>query len=232
MTIISKALMVAATFFAAGTIYSESGFALGSDSNNIITASDIIVDPELIEEKNKTNNDISDDGVVFVDGTGDFKQEVPEQVNPEIGTPEFEAVQKAAEEDNNISASSLRELVSLQNTSGPLSAEMQCLAGTVYFESKSESLKGQLGAASSRFPNSICGVVYQRRQFSFVRGGKMPRINKSHRQWRNALAISKIAVNDQWKSDVEGALFFHATYVSPGWKLKRVGRIDRHIFYR
>jgi len=215
--------MLAAILAGAATLYSDTGFALGSDSDNSI---DIWVNPELIEDSKQVESaNISDSvtetpasNVTFTPGTGDFVQTIPDQVNPEIGTPEYEAAQKAAEEDNNISASSLRDLVAQQNTSGPLSSEMHCLAGTVYFESKSESLKGQLAvarvvlarAASSRFPNSICGVVYQRRQFSFVRGGKMPRINKSHRQWRNAVA----------------------TYVSPGWKLKRVGRIDRHIFYR
>ena len=140
----------------------------------------------------------------------------------------------------NSGASSLRELVSQQSVHGELSKEMHCLAGTVYFESKGESLEGQLAvarvvlarAASSRFPNSICGVVYQKSQFSFVRGGRMPRINKGHRHWRNAVAIAKIAMNDGWKSPVEGALFFHARYVSPGWRLKRMARIDNHIFYR
>ncbi len=60
----------------------------------------------------------------------------------------------------------------------------------------------------------------------------MPRINKGHQHWRNAVAISKIAMNDAWKSPVEGALFFHARYASPGWHLKRMATIDNHIFYR
>ena len=140
----------------------------------------------------------------------------------------------------NNGANSLRELVRQQSVPSQLTPEMECLAGTVYFESKGESLAGQLAVArvvlaraeSSRFPNTICGVVYQRKQFSFIRGGKMPRIDKNHRHWSNAVAIAKIAVNDAWKSEVEGALFFHARYVSPGWRLRRMARIDNHIFYR
>jgi spore germination cell wall hydrolase CwlJ-like protein len=46
------------------------------------------------------------------------------------------------------------------------------------------------------------------------------------------VAISQIALDNSWKSPVEGALFFHARYVSPGWRLKRVGTIDNHVFYR
>src|SRR3546814_1697830 len=67
--------------------------------------------------------------------------------------------------------------------------ELRCLAGAVYFESRGESLAGQLAVAhviinraeSGRFPSSYCGVVHQRSQFSFVRGGKMPSIRESSR---------------------------------------------------
>ncbi len=241
MTIISKALIVAATFLAAGTVYSESGFALNTESNNIGT-SDIFIDAALINEtRNESSQKTPDRKIIFVKGTGDFVQEIPAQENPEIGTAEFEAAQQAAQEErNNQTASSLGELVSLQDTNTELSEDMRCLAGTVYFESKGESLEGQLAVAkvvlarveSSRFPNNICDVVYQRRQFSFVRNGRMPKISKGRKTWRNAVAIAQIAVNDQWESEVEGALFFHATYVSPKWKRKRIGRVDKHIFYR
>jgi spore germination cell wall hydrolase CwlJ-like protein len=85
---------------------------------------------------------------------------------------------------------------------------------------------------SGRFPNSYCGVVFQRSQFSFVRGNAMPSIDKRSRNWRNAVAIAQIAHGGTWQSQAEGALFFHATYVSPGWRLHRMARIDNHVFYR
>ncbi len=138
------------------------------------------------------------------------------------------------------SAESLAALVAAQPQPSELPRELHCLAGAVYFEAKSESLMGQLAVGrvvvarskSGRFPNSYCGVVFQRSQFSFVRGNSMPAIAKKSAQWRNAVAIAQIAHAGSWKSPTEGALFFHATYVSPGWKLKRVGRIDGHVFYR
>ena len=138
------------------------------------------------------------------------------------------------------SASSLAALVTAQPQPGELPRELHCLAGAVYFEAKGESLAGQLAvgrvvvarAKSGRFPNSYCGVVFQRSQFSFVRGNAMPAIAKKSAQWRNAVAVAQIAHAGTWQSQTEGALFFHATYVSPGWKLKRVGRIDGHVFYR
>lgn len=121
------------------------------------------------------------------------------------------------------------------------SAELECLAGAIYFESKSEPLKGQLAVGhvianrtkSGRFPASYCGVVYQRSQFSFVRGHSMPHIDRSGRQWQNAVAIAKIVDRGLQPSPLSGkALFFHARRVSPGWNATRVGAIGNHIFYR
>ena len=120
------------------------------------------------------------------------------------------------------------------------SRELECLAGAIYFESKSESLKGQLAvghvianrAASGRFPSSYCGVVYQRSQFSFVRGGSMPRIARSGTQWKNAVAIAQIVDRKLAPTPVSKALFFHARRVSPGWRLTRVATLGNHVFYR
>jgi hypothetical protein len=139
-----------------------------------------------------------------------------------------------------LKAPSLVAMVSAQPQPSELPRELHCLAGATYFEAKSESLSGQLAVArvivarskSGRFPNSYCGVVFQPSQFSFVRGRSMPAISKGSKQWKNAVAIAQIAHANSWASPVEGALFFHAAYVSPGWKLRRVGRIDNHVFYR
>ncbi|MFM5916737.1 MAG: cell wall hydrolase [Novosphingobium sp.] len=139
-----------------------------------------------------------------------------------------------------IKAASLAQLVAAQPQPADLSRELNCLAGAIYFEAKSESLNGQLAVGrvivarskSGRFPNSYCGVVYQPSQFSFVRGSSMPGIAKSSRQWKNAVAIAQIAHAGTWQSPVEGALYFHAAYVSPAWHMKRMGRIENHVFYK
>ena len=85
---------------------------------------------------------------------------------------------------------------------------------------------------SGRFPDSYCGVVFQRSQFSFVHGGVLPHIAHSSRQWKNAAAIAQIAHAGSWHNPVEGALFFHAAYVAPRWSKTRMAQIDHHIFYR
>ena len=120
------------------------------------------------------------------------------------------------------------------------SSELECLAGAIYFESKSESLKGQLAvghvvanrAKSGRFPSSYCGVVYQRSQFSFVRGRSMPPIARSGLQWKNAVAVARRVDQRLAPTPVANSLFFHARHVSPRWRLTRVATLGNHIFYR
>jgi N-acetylmuramoyl-L-alanine amidase len=134
----------------------------------------------------------------------------------------------------------LNAMVSKLRASTAGSSELECLAGAIYFESKSEPLKGQLAvghvianrAASGRFPSSYCGVVYQRSQFSFVRGHSMPPIARSGLQWKNAVAIARIVAAKLQPTPVAKALFFHARRVSPGWRLTRVATLGNHVFYR
>jgi N-acetylmuramoyl-L-alanine amidase len=121
------------------------------------------------------------------------------------------------------------------------SHELECLATGVYFEAKSEPLAGQLAVgqvianraqSGGRFPGTYCGVLFQRGQFSFVHRGHMPSVPHANRQWQTAVAIAKIVDRDLKESNVGNALFFHARYVSPGWRMKRVAAIGNHVFYR
>lgn len=134
----------------------------------------------------------------------------------------------------------LATLVSDMRGTEPGSRELECLAAGIYFEAKSEPLVGQLAvgqvianrAESGRFPGSYCGVLFQRGQFSFIRGRSWPAVARSSRQWQNAVAVAKIVDQDLKDSEVGSALFFHARYVSPRWRLKRVAAVGNHIFYR
>lgn len=158
-------------------------------------------------------------------------------VASEVVQPVVEPVAPA-----NVEASSLRELVSSMDKDAELTEQLRCLAGAVYFEARGEPLDGQLAVAEvvinraqdSRWPASYCGVVYQRAQFSFVRGGKMPAINTSKATWHRAKAVAKIAHENLWQSEANEAVYFHANYVRPSWSRKktRVTQIDTHVFYR
>ncbi len=139
-------------------------------------------------------------------------------------------------------AGSLRELVSTTTTSGQLSRDMHCLASAIYFESRGEPLAGQLAvgtvivnrAESRQFPSDYCGVVTQRSQFSFVKGGRIPKARTSTAAWRNAKALAKIAHEGTWESAAADSLYFHATYVKPRWasRKKHRAQISTHVFYR
>src|SRR5439155_21930499 len=71
--------------------------------------------------------------------------------------------------------------------------ELECLATGIYFESKGEPLAGQLAVgkvianraeSGGRFPSSYCGVLFQRGQFSFVHGGRLPTVPRANKQWQ------------------------------------------------
>ena len=134
----------------------------------------------------------------------------------------------------------LAETVASLRSSDPGDREMECLAVGIYFESKSESLAGQLAvghvianrAESGRFPSNYCGVLFQRSQFSFIRGRSLPAVPRASRDWQDAVAIAKIVDQELHASPMGKALFFHATRVSPRWRLTRLGTLGNHVFYR
>lgn len=135
----------------------------------------------------------------------------------------------------------LAALVEAQETADTTDAEQHCLAASVYYESKGEPLKGQLAvaetivnrAASGRFPDTICGVVRQAGQFSFVRGGQVPTPPQGSAAWATAVAIARIAQAGLWQDIAPKALYFHASRVSPRWGgAKRIAQLGNHVFYR
>jgi spore germination cell wall hydrolase CwlJ-like protein len=121
-------------------------------------------------------------------------------------------------------------------------AEQDCLANAVYFEARSEPLQGQLAvaevvinrAASGQYPATLCGVVVQPAQFSFVRRGRIPRADRGSDAWRRAVAVARIAKERMTPRVLPAScLWYHARYVSPRWgrRLAQSARIGLHIFY-
>jgi spore germination cell wall hydrolase CwlJ-like protein len=160
---------------------------------------------------------------------------VPVTVEPQA--PDTSDDTAAAEVDRD---ADLPTMVAQLRSSEPGSRELECLAAGIYFESKSEPLAGQLAvgqvianrASSKRFASTYCGVIFQRGQFSFVRGQSWPHIAKAGRQWKTAVAIAKIVDQDLKDSAAPDALFFHARRVHPGWHKAQVASIGNHIFFR
>lgn len=116
-----------------------------------------------------------------------------------------------------------------------LPTEFNCLAENVYYEARNQPIEGQLAVAAvtlnrvedERWPDTICEVVEQKSQFSWV--GNVSEKPKGV-AWRTArmVALQTLISDDRLE-----ATHFHATYVSPRWanKKKKVTKIGKHIFY-
>jgi spore germination cell wall hydrolase CwlJ-like protein len=126
--------------------------------------------------------------------------------------------------------------------------EQKCLAEGIYFEARSESLKGQAAVAqvilnrvrNPTYPDTICGVVYQnqswrnRCQFSFACEGKTLRIaSPRHYEVAEEIAMA-VTAGKIFIPEVGSSTHYHATYVNPRWarSMQRLQRIGLHIFYR
>ena len=136
-----------------------------------------------------------------------------------------------------------------------------CLAKNMYYEARNQGTAGLLavigvvlnGVNDSRFPNSICEVVKQgpiraswkqdgtyypikhRCQFSWYCDGKSD-VPKEKKLYKKYLDISEAILQNEipFIDITDGATFYHADYVTPGWaKTKqRTIEIEDHIFYR
>jgi hypothetical protein len=126
-------------------------------------------------------------------------------------------------------------------------AEKNCLARAIYFEARSEPEAGQIAVAnvilnrvkSKRYPNTICGVVYDGAhrlnscQFSFACDGKQD-APRGPKEWAKAKKLaSRALAGDAYVRVVSTATHYHADYVNPRWSgtMKRLIKIGRHIFY-
>ena len=124
----------------------------------------------------------------------------------------------------------------------------RCLANAIYFEARSEPVRGQMAVAqvvinrafSGFYPNDICGVVYQnasRRlacQFTFACDGKSKVINERG-HWARANRIAKQTLDGQiYVPEVAKSTHYHAVYVHPNWvgEMKKLVRYGIHNFYR
>jgi spore germination cell wall hydrolase CwlJ-like protein len=129
-----------------------------------------------------------------------------------------------------------KKLVSVKRT------ELQCLANNIYYEAGNQGYEGRLAVATvtmnrvknSRFPKTVCGVVYQRTsagcQFSWT-CGKRAKFNKY--LYDKSLAVAKdVLTNHTRLHSIQEAVFFHNDKVNPNWAFaKPIAKIGNHIFY-
>ncbi len=135
---------------------------------------------------------------------------------------------------------------SLESAEGSKS-EFDCLAEAVYYEARSENVRGQLAVAEvvlnrvqdARFPKTICGVVYQGQyrstgcQFTFTCDGSK-RSKPRGPAWERARSIALHVQMGLAKPVTDRATHYHTDYVNPIWSagLVETTTIGTHIFYR
>lgn len=115
-------------------------------------------------------------------------------------------------------------------------AQLECLSKAAYFESKGESDAGMLAVIHTtlnrvkdvRFPKTVCGVVYQKSQYSWVKHN--PKI-KEKEQYERAKRLSQEVVGGKHKDNTQGALYFNSLHRKPSGTVCTV-RIGGHSFYK
>jgi len=134
-----------------------------------------------------------------------------------------------------------------------MALELNCLATNIYFEGRGETLAGQIAIAevtlnrveSKRFPDTICGVVYQaetyesgfpirhRCQFSWYCDG-LKEIITDEDAWQKAYNTAFMITQIKRPELTQGSLYYHSIRVSPEWRKEKeyVITVGEHIFYR
>lgn len=124
-----------------------------------------------------------------------------------------------------------------------MNTALMCLALAIYFEARSEPVIGQIAVAQvilkrvedPMWPNTICEVVWQNKQFSFTHDGKSDNPTELN-AWNKSIILAKIAMIKNFHDYSKGSDHYHTKQVNPYWstssKLEQSRIIGNHIFYR
>lgn len=115
--------------------------------------------------------------------------------------------------------------------------ELRCMELNLYHEARGESLEGVKVVAnvtlnrtkSKDFPNTVCGVVKQPRQFSWV-SGNIDKIKLVVEDRIRQVAFESL-LSTEWKDNTGGALYFHNETVSR-FNRPFIKKMGGHYLYR
>ena len=149
--------------------------------------------------------------------------------------------------------SSLRANLQQQDVVGVTAADrtkqLECLTRNIYWEAAGEPFEGKVAVAqvtmnrvvSGKFGSGVCGVVYQKNvfyekvvcQFSWACETNHKIKPVSPNKWAESEEVAKKVLLENFRlPGLTQAMYYHATYVNPGWRLQRVTQIGQHIFYK
>ena len=128
--------------------------------------------------------------------------------------------------------------------------ERKCLANALYYEARSEGEAGILAVASvienrkdhQNYPGTYCGIINQRKQFSYVALRK-PDVESIEQRLKASDKVAYMQVSEVADSMLEGrfepvlpsnVLYYTTKYISNAWtKTKKVYvTIGNHRFYK
>lgn len=124
-------------------------------------------------------------------------------------------------------------------------AQISCLAKAMYFEARGGDSNEMINIGNAiinrtghkAFPKTVCGVIADRKhacQFPWYCRGLSVKDQSTFNRIKE-LAESLYLSEKQGKriDTVNGAVFFHARSINPGWKYKKVSVNDTlHRYYR
>jgi spore germination cell wall hydrolase CwlJ-like protein len=133
-------------------------------------------------------------------------------------------------------------------TATEVEKSLDCLAMNVYREAGHEPFEGKVAVAqvtlnrvnSNKFPRDVCAVVYQKTrftervicQFSWYCDSKHRNRPVDDEAYEESYRVAKMVFLEDFRLEsIRNALYYHADYVDPNWKLKRIAKIGTHIFY-
>jgi len=133
-------------------------------------------------------------------------------------------------------------------TAAEVEKSLDCLAINIYREAGNEPFEGKVAVAqvtmnrvnSNKFPRDVCAVVYQKTrftervicQFSWYCDSKHRNRPVNDELYEESYRVAKMVFLEDFRLEsIDKALYYHADYVSPNWKLKRIAKIGTHIFY-
>lgn len=113
---------------------------------------------------------------------------------------------------------------------------LTCLAMNVYFESRGESVEGQLAVAqvtltrANNDPKKVCKSVYAPGQFGWTTQSKRVPTGDD---WLDAKVVAKQALKGKRVAKFIKATHYHRLSEHPAWanKSRRLGRLGGHVFY-
>ena len=118
--------------------------------------------------------------------------------------------------------------------------DVECLTRNIYYEAGVESKVGKFAVAhvtvnrlkTGYWGDSICKVVYAKKQFSWTLAKKLPRPDS--KVWAESEEVARKVLAGHRVRGLTKSLFYHATYIKhPNWADPKhhAGKIGAHVFY-